>query len=66
MRLGLPTPFLMTPVRNPHDDTVIPSHNQSLHAAQERERILEAVRGKTLDPYQAELVCAALAFLGEM
>jgi hypothetical protein len=55
----------MSSVPNPHQDVPALPVNSSFDPVRERERILESLRGKELDPYQVEVICATLAVLAE-
>jgi hypothetical protein len=55
----------MSSVPNFRPDVQVPTTDPSFDPARERERILESVRGKVLDPQQAEVICGMLAVLAE-
>jgi hypothetical protein len=56
---------MATPVDPPDKDPSEPAP-EPFDPGRERERILALVRGRKLDAFEAELVCATLAMLAEM
>lgn len=55
----------MSSVPNLHPDAQALTTDASFDPVRERERILESLRGKALDPQQAEVICGMLALLAE-